>query len=345
MRIALALATCSLSLAGLARAQNDINEYVVYPGSLGRGYDRGNLGTGQGEMLQGYHKSTLAGLGDDGSVARIDKIVTPIADFRNDTQETYDVVVRGGSDAAGPDLSVAPLGEVLGLTTPRLTNGRATAWYLNARLSAPITIPQNDFFAVGLRFEAEPTWPSDGNAVMVSPQASHRSGPQQEDQAWNVVGDASNGNAAGATVSQPMGMVSYHMRLGTTQPVFQLGVDDGGVQRFGYGGMFPDSGVSVLAATVQHRAAGAGGQGFAFVFASLPINPFSFPIPGVNNRLWVNPGVLEPLGGFPLAASDGVGSAVLFPVPAMPPGTVVGFQAVTTDGSSVWLTNAQNSRL
>ncbi|MBK8974691.1 MAG: hypothetical protein IPM29_02085 [Planctomycetes bacterium] len=345
MRLQPAILAFTVALGTAASAQNVINEYVIYPGSLGRYYDRGNLGVSQGEVLQGYHKSTLAGLGDDGSAARIESIVTPIADFRNNTQETYDVVVRGGSDAAGPDLTVAPLGEVLGLNTPLLTNGNRTAWYLNARLSVPIPIPQNDFFTVGLRFEAEPTWPNDGNAVMVSPMASHGSGMQQEDQVWNVVGDASNGNAGGAVVSQPIGRVSYHMRVGTSQPVFQLGVDDLGTLRFGYGGMFPQSGVSTLAAMVQHRSAAAAGQGRAFILAAMPIWTLSLPIPGINNRLWLNPTVLIPLGSFPLAASDGIGSVSLFPIPPVLPGATVGFQALTTDGASFWLTNAQNCRM
>ena len=141
-------------LGAAAGAQDVLNEYVIYPGPDGRFYDRGNLGTSEGEVLQGYHKSTLAGLGDDGTAARIERVVTPIADFRNNTQETYDVVVRGGTDAAGPDLSVAPLGEVIGLNTPLLTNGNRTAWYLTARFAAPIAIPRNDFFTVGLRLRS-----------------------------------------------------------------------------------------------------------------------------------------------------------------------------------------------
>ena len=91
--------TVGLLISSTAIAQNQA--FSIHPGSTSY-TSRGNLGTGSGETLMGLHTSHWAGLGDTGSACEVTQLGLVDQDQNSNTQESFNLVLRNGTDANGP---------------------------------------------------------------------------------------------------------------------------------------------------------------------------------------------------------------------------------------------------
>ncbi|MCA8971761.1 MAG: hypothetical protein KDC95_18370 [Planctomycetes bacterium] len=254
------------------RAQNEI----LYHGP--KSYtSRGHLGTGDGELLQGFHAEQWRALGEQdrsGKVGRIDALrAYSIQDQAQATQESFRWVLRSGDAAAGPTTGAS--GELFVSGDNVLGPGVGTgpiAWSVTTTLTTPILVPSEAFFALGVRLPAAPNWSNDGSSVWATSQPTDGSSDKQVDMAWQIVGSASR-------ATHPSEKRTWRLGFHQAAPALQLG-HFSALRALSYaqGGQFPIAGTDGLALRVL--AAGRDGQvGAVFVAAKFTT---VFPVPGVG---------------------------------------------------------------
>ena len=131
-----------------------------------------------GEALMEISVEHFRGVGDANGIIRMFGIYHWLADEKLSTTETYDLVVRRGTAANGPDMSAAAeYLRVSGLTSPPSTNPLRGTWILyegfnitgglvvyDVNTTVGAGIP--DRFYVGIGLPANPLWPAtDGHSL------------------------------------------------------------------------------------------------------------------------------------------------------------------------------------
>ncbi len=334
MRSITSLAAC-LCLAGSLSAQNE----VMYSGTVSF-TSRGNIGTGTGEVLQGFDSTHWRSLGAANLAGATGKITAmrgnAIQDQDQTTPETFQWVIRSGDETTGPVTGTA--GELFVSGNQTLGPGTGTgpvAWIVTTALTTPIDVPSEKFFAVGVRLPASPLWSTDGPSVWATSQATDLSSTKQTDSAWQIIGTA-------ATATHPSAFRTWRMGFNQAPAALQLGLFVGsGTVSYAQGGNFPIPGTDGLAMRVL--GAGLDGQ-VAVVFLSGKFAP-ALPIFGGKWALDLGTLVSTPF----VVGTIATGTLVSQPVPLIP-ATITGdfaFQAalfdLTTFAGS--LTNAVNLTL
>ncbi|MCB9919678.1 MAG: hypothetical protein H6832_14840 [Planctomycetes bacterium] len=254
------------------RAQNQI----LYSGP--KSYtSRGHLGTGDGELLQGFHAEQWRALGEPdstGKVGRIDALrADSVQDQEQATQESFRWVLRSGDATAGPTTGAS--GELFVSGDIVLGPGVGTgpiAWSITTTLTTPIVVPSEAFFAVGIRLPASPFWSNDGLSLWATSQPTDGSSNKQVDMAWQILGSASR-------ATHPSEKRTWRVGFHQSAPALQLG-HFSALRPLSYaqGGQFPIAGTDGLALRIL--ATGRDGQvGAVFIAAKFAT---VFPVPGVG---------------------------------------------------------------
>jgi hypothetical protein len=168
------------ALAGTAVSQ--VNPFVFYPQDPERQNVTCTSYVGRPDManaaeaLMEIDPANFPGVGDSHHFSRFFGVYHWVADEKLSTVETYDLVVRNGAPAGGPDMS--PSGELLrisGLTTPPSTNTQRGTWimYDGFNISGGLLLQHNVQIEgylprcyVGIGLPANPLWPAtDGHAL------------------------------------------------------------------------------------------------------------------------------------------------------------------------------------
>lgn len=286
-----------------------LNEFDVFPGPGGTGVSsvsRGNFGTGEGSLFQGYPPSHFRGIGDSGASSTLHQFWYIIQDQDISTQDPYSYVVRSGS-AGGPTLGASGLMFQFSTVTPFNGAGGGGAWAITLTLGTPLTIPSDDHFFVGWQFPPAPNWPgTDGPSPQLRSQASDAELAGQPHHAWQFIGDPNAGS-----VSQTSGRV-WCEKLRTPAPVLNVGsvgtvAFPGG--DFGATGMYTKVGMPESLG-IQFRIRDASNaNGNAIVLFGTAYDP-NFPLCtfGIQGNLWLTTGLIGQLWSTPLdAAGEAIG--------------------------------------
>ncbi|MCA8972714.1 MAG: hypothetical protein KDC95_23200 [Planctomycetes bacterium] len=246
MRPSYTLATCLLAIPALASAAFAQNE-VMYKGNVAF-TSRGNIGTGTGEVLQGFHSDYWracgqASTGDTGLITALSG--QAFQDQDQTTAETYRWVIRSGTDANGPTTGTA--GEIFVSGDQTLGPGTGTgaaAWNVTTTLTTPVAVPSSAFFAVGVQLTAA-SWTADGMSVWAASQETNNSTTLALDMAWQIIGTAT-------TAIHPSLKRTWRMGFNQAPAALQLGNFTGtGAALYGSGGNFPNRGVDGVAFRVN----------------------------------------------------------------------------------------------
>ncbi len=296
---------------------------------------RGNIGTGTGEILQGFHESHWKGIGDSGAGATLSGIGLLTQDQNGSTQETYDVVIRSGTDAAGPTTGVAgELCVLAGLLTPPTTILTPVAWAITNNFTTPCRIPTKGHFSAGIRVPTS-GWTADGQSLHMSAAPNHQSGPHIQDHGWQIIG-------AAATAVHFASNRSVRVTLLTPTPIIQNGVFATTTTTYsrGMGGMFPPIGTHGWSIHVDGGTPFAGGVTGIFL-SPVVINP-GFPIPGIRGSLYLGSPLVS-VATLPLDATGRANLSVIDPVPVL--GVTLHTQAIVVNSTltAIGLTNVNGS--
>lgn len=300
---------------------------------------RARLGTRPGETLMGLHKSHWRGLADNGTRCEITQIGLVDQDQNSNTQESFHLLIRSGTDATGPATGVAGRIARFGpLLMPSTPTGSINAWIQTVTPRNPAAIPCESHRSWGAELTNSPNWPADGmschsttNSVIRNLLCCHRGA--QPHGYYFVTGSAR------ATAE----LRTWRMRFGlsTDRQILQLGATGrnldpvcGTMQHYGMGGMFPGTGQTLSARITQCRAGDAVSSYLCvgFLPGGLAISP--------GTRLWVNPSPLVLQVGLSVAIGStvthllGVTPAVLVAVGPLP------IQAVVVRRGVMRMTNA-----
>lgn len=360
MRIHLSLLALT-AVTSAAFAQTPSTQLFEIQGKQTSFTSRGNIGTGTGEILQGFHSSHLQSMfehdGNTTATYKITQFRLVHQDQNCASRETFDFVLRGGTDTAGPTggTGAGLIAEVKGINLPNSTRTTACAWGQWQNLSAsaqpnwPVDASGNtQFLAFGARLNASPSWTMDGHSVHTSfanaANPHHNSWNHQvttgnQSWAWQFVGTATMAN-------QPSSNRSFRFTLGKQDgTLMQLGCGTGATG-YGYGGSFPMYTTSAAPQAFKARLRGGtamNGAGTAVALAPLGL----FPVPvgfGTAAKLRVNPGAMLIFFG-PTANTAGQSIVNLAPfIPQLnpPSGTKIWFQgAMDSATGGTRLTNAQ----
>lgn len=267
---------------------------------------RGNIGVNAGEILQGFHESHWKGIGDTGAGAFLTGMTIVTQDQNAATQETYDLVVRVGTDAAGPTTGVAgEICSVIGLMPPLGANGPA-AWVITTNFATGgCRIPTKSHLAAGIRVPVS-GWTADGQSLHMTNAGAHQSGPHQQDHGWQILG-------AAATAVHFASSRSVRVALLTSAPILQNGVFATTTTAYsrGMGGMFPPTGTHGWSTHVD------GGTGFASGVAGLFLSPAvinpGFPVPGIRGTVYLGSPLIS-LATVPLDANGRANVSLVDPI-------------------------------
>jgi hypothetical protein len=279
---------------------------------------------------QGFHGSHWGSLGDAGSHVSLSGLTYLTQDQNAATPEIYDLVVRSGTDAAGPDPTAAgELCVLSGLVTP--SGSGILAWIISADFATPCAIPQKDFFAVGVRFSPS-GWTADGQSIHATQQSQQQSGSHQEDHAWQIL--------AGPVVNHPSVLRTWRFALRLTTPIMQHGSFATGTTTWarGMGGMFPPPTTHGWSTHINAGTKYAGG--FVAPFLATGRLAGGIQLSGIDGSLCIT-GTVVPLL---LVGLDGNGAAnipILDPVPVFGGlSTLYGQSVVVNSGfNSIHFTN------
>lgn len=296
---------------------------------------RGNIGTGTGEIIQGFHESHWKGIGDTGAGAFLNGITILTQDQNGSTQETYDLVVRSGTDAAGPTTGVAgELCVVPGLMTPVSTVLTPIAWILTTNFTSPCRIPSKGFIGAGIRVPTS-GWAADGQSLHMGDQAVQQSGPHQGDHAWQIIG-------AATSAIHLASKRAIRVSLLTSTPVLQNGVFATTTTTYakGMGGMFPPIGTHGWSTHVNAGTPFAGGV--TGIFMSPVVNNPGLVIPGVRGSVYLGSPLIS-IATLPLSATGTANLSIIDPI-----GTytiTVHMQAIVVDSgfTAIALTNVNST--
>ena len=325
-----------LLLPVLAMTALSAQRIEIWPGTT-TATSRGNIGTGDGEVLTGFHESHWKGIGDTGAGASLSGLNYITQDQNASTPEIYEIVVRSGiSDAAGPTTGVAgELCVVSGLTTPPSTVLTPAAWNITTAFSAGCRIPTKGHFAVGLRLPANPLWSGDGQSVHVSYMAQQQSGPHQEDHGWQIIG-------AAAAATHPSSRRTFRVAILTSAPIIQNGVFATTTTTYsrGMGGMFPPIGTHGWSTHVDGGTAFNGGV--TGIFMSPVVNNPGLPIPGIRGSVYLGSPLIS-IATLPLSATGTADLSILDPIGTY--SITVHMQAILVDAgfTAIALTNVNST--
>ncbi len=275
-----------------ATAQTISGNEFFYGAATIRFTSRGNVGTGSGEFLQGFHSAHWRDIAGYDATAKTSLvkgfIIRNLQDQNRSTQESYTFVVRSGTDAAGPTLGTAGvIGTAGPFKTPPSSFTTPGSYAITTTLATPMKVPGDKYIAVGIQVGTAPKWTSDGISVWINGNFGtiddNGLSPTALDTAWQIIN-----TTTGATKSHPSGKRVWRLGFLVGNDVLQPGNVFSSRQNFSSGGIFPNVGATPaqgLAFVV--RAKGKSGQ-IALVFGGvkrLPVGAPAFPGP----RLWVIP--------------------------------------------------------
>ncbi len=294
-----------LAATTLAAQSIEINGLVTTSTS------RGNFATGAGEVVQGFHESHWKGLGDTGAGAFLNGIAIVTQDQNASTPEVYDLVVRLGTDAAGPDpLVTGELCSIIGLTTPPSTVLTPQAWILTSNFAAPCRIRSKGHLSVGVRLPPAPLWNTDGQSVHIcigrGPATQQQSDLLQEDHAWQIIG---------GVVSHPSVFRSWRVRLLFSTPILQNGTFATTTASYSrsMGGMFPSStGTHGWSTHVDGGTPFAGGV--TGIFLSPVVNNPGLVLPGIRGSVYLGSPLIA-VATLPLSATGTADLSIVDPAP------------------------------
>lgn len=297
----------AISLAGVSSAQA---VFEIYPGVTSF-TSRGNIGTGSGEIHQGFHASINRGLGDNAGVCEVNGVRVLLQDQDRLTQGQWRNVFRSGSDAAGPGTTSADVIATTGLLSfpPASTGTGGWAFLFTVNFSTPVQVPCSDFWSLGVELFPE-AWSSDGVSCHASTNAANLQHPNAEDIAWQIVGTATSATHPSSMrswrIAPIVGMAMQAACNQTTAPN----------DRFGIGGYFPDT--SQVGATSQGislkvtHPSGAAATGYVLLSIGYDANPFT--VFGINNTVYLEQSLIAP---FVVASGPADGSVIPFIVGGM----------------------------
>lgn len=275
-------------LSGLALGQ--VNPFVFYPQDPERqtvtctSYVGRPDSNRDAEALMQFDEQDFRGVGDANGVTRLFGVYHWVADENLATVETYDLVVRRGTAAGGPDMtSNGELLTITNLTTPPSVNPQRGTWimYDGFGVSGGLLYLQSQATFVGVHLPANPLWPaSDGHSLFRADMLGANTAA--------VVGENERLGAPNPTWAGKQGAPSFSTPwtyiLGpfVTSPNLHMGGTDPSSSRlgasgasFGMNGLYPDIGGSPrsdgLVARVTDNLAPFG---WAFLGGSLG---FQFP--------------------------------------------------------------------
>jgi hypothetical protein len=302
--LAFLAAAAVATIATFATAQSP-NLLEIYSGTTNAA-SRGGLGAGAGEIHQGFHGSHWGSIGDGGRLSSIAGFTYVVQDQNLGTSETYDLVVRSGTDTAGPTPGTAgELGVVAGLTTPIGSPGSG-AFLVTTDFATPIGIPQKGFFAVGIGLSANAGWPqTDGQTNHTTFQVGQQSGFHQDDHAWQIIG---------GVTTHPNQLRSWRIALRLAAPVLQNGSFATGTANFarGMGGLFPP--LTSHGWSTHINAGSTFADGFAAIFLGPALSPLGLPVGGISGSLCLDPRLIVPFPLFNLNGSGALNVAIVDPV-------------------------------
>ncbi|MCA8974559.1 MAG: hypothetical protein KDC98_07540 [Planctomycetes bacterium] len=173
------LITATIASGTVAGIRAQVNPFVFFPQDPQRQtitcasyVGRPDVGN-RAEALMVLDPEHFQAVGALNNFVRLSGIYHWVADERLSTPETYDLVVRDGATAGGPDMSAA--GErlrIAGLLTPPSSNSQRGTWIMYDGFGIPfgLMIGQSPFqpepLYIGVDLPANPLWPStDGHAL------------------------------------------------------------------------------------------------------------------------------------------------------------------------------------
>ncbi|MCB9869273.1 MAG: hypothetical protein H6837_05395 [Planctomycetes bacterium] len=339
----LSLLTSVLLFSGVVAAQQPLE---IYPGTTSY-TSRGNLGTGAGELHQGFHAAYWRSIGDDGSKCTITQWFGVIQDQNAGTQENLYAVWRRGDDATGPGVTAT---DIISRVGPyALPTGTGTqAWGLtSAALTPAVTLPDclentsgyKGMFSFGMEFLAAPGWTADGLSIHAATGTAQYAHTGLQDHAWFYTGPPATAMTRSGTRD------SWRLALLTTQGSLQMcnGVAAASNDRCGMGGLFPANGAGTeFSARARYPLALGGGTSLLYVSVNrlLPVIGGINLFPGTA-RLHLTGPILLQLSSAAINSQTGYSQAdhaLGSPLPAL--GTFTGyFQAVGYNTSMTVMTN------
>lgn len=352
----------AVALAGSLYAQ--VNPFVFYPQDPERQTVTCTSFVGRpdwnraAEALWEYNDEHIRGLGGGlagHGVRRIFGIYHWVADEKLSTVETYDLVIRGGLAAGGPDMSV--LGEkfrLAGLTTPPSSSQSRGTWIMYDGFNLTQQggwneTPDYPLLYIGIGLPANPLWPAtDGHSLFRADMLNANTGATVgENHHLGAVPPTWAGLTNAASFRTPW---SYILGPFVTTPNLHVGGIDPTSNRlgasganFGLGGLYPDltaprSDGLTLRVTDNLYPFAFVFYGAALGFAQVPYYEWGYSgVPGQNPTLigWSHlgdPSMAISLGFAQL--QNGVRERPIAAPGTIPPallGTTLAFQAVVWD--------------
>lgn len=243
----------TLAGVGLLTAALSAQNFVLYEAPTAF-TSRGNIGTGAGEVLQGFHSAYWRSMGEavDTTKGKITSFRAVFQDQNLATAEKFKWVVRKGTDAAGPTTGTA--GEIYASADMTWHPGTGTgvgAAFVTTTLTTPVEVPSASFFAVGARL-VPVAWTSDGHSVHAASQATNDSATLAIDMAWQILGTATS-------AINPSQKRTWRMGFGQAAAALQLANAVGtATPKYGSGGNFPNIGTDGITARVTAGTAANG---------------------------------------------------------------------------------------
>lgn len=279
---------------------------------------RGSLGTGAGELQQGFPSAHHRGIGEQTAGCVIQAVRATVQDQNSATTENYEVVVRAGTDNSGPTAQIVRVGP---LSLPP-GNGGAIAYQVTTTFQSAIVLPGCDqFFAAGVALPAAPNWTADGLSIRLHPAPQTHSRAQSH--AWEI------NTTATTRLAQP---ASWGIELLTDAAVLQMG---NGVGNYTMEGIFPATGNDI---TARARFAPSLAGGICALWLGT-WRQGGTPIFPASAKLYIA-GTLLPAGRRAIDPSGEVEMTIARNIPPAVIGAgVFHFQAAGLQGSTAVLTN------
>jgi hypothetical protein len=297
---------------------------ISLKGSATASTSRGNIGTGAGEIHMGLHNSHWLGIGDDGANCTIVGFRSALQDQNSSTQESYDWVIRSGTDIHGPTVGTAGELHRFGpFKMPSVAAGGAHAWLISIKLSRPARIPCAAHVSVGIALATQALWPADGMSCHIATSASASQHLKADDMAWQIVTGVQG-------ASHPSGKRAWSHSILLGGPTLQMSING----KKSIGGMFPQSGL-MYAGHVSGAEAGA----TSLLFLGVDRQSRGFPLVPGTARLYLGFTKIKLLGVARVPPS-GQADHVLARVPSRFPIDTLWLQSAVI-GSRDHMTNAQ----
>jgi hypothetical protein len=297
---------------------------ISLKGSATTSTSRGNIGTGAGEIHMGLHTSHWRGIGDNGAKCNIVGFRSALQDQDASTQESYEWVIRSGTDIDGPVVGAAGELHRFGpLKMPSVPAGGARAWMLSTTLAKPVSIPCAAHVSVGIALTKQAQWPADGMSCHIATGVNSSQHANADDMAWQIV----DGIPA---ATHPSAKRAWSHSILLDRPTLQMSI----AGKKSIGGMFPESGLMYAG-----YVSGAEARATSLLFLGVDAQRRGFPLVPGTARLYLGFTKIKLLG---VARVNAGGNAahVLGKVPSRAPIDTLWLQAAVI-GTRDHMTNAQ----